>query len=169
MWSYRWLVQLSVDVHAAYVDRVCVEDSMFTFPWQLLNQELEADRPVLCMLHSLSLNAVLATNTFLQWTIQFSIASHVFVDCFLAGAMCYYLQQGRSGFSQYAIFSKDLFFRWPMASRRRSDGIVTKLIQYVVGSGVITACETFLACLLECSIDNALFATGHLLLGRSLL
>jgi len=54
------------------------------------------------------------------WTIQFSLACHVFVDCFLAGAMCYYLQQGRSGFSQ-------------------SDGIVMKLIQYVVGSGVITA------------------------------
>jgi len=54
------------------------------------------------------------------WTIQFSLSSHAVVDCFLAGAMCYYLQKGRSGFSQ-------------------SDGIVTKLIQYVVGSGVVTA------------------------------
>jgi len=54
------------------------------------------------------------------WTIQFSLASHAFVDCFLAGAMCYYLQKGRSGFSP-------------------TDSTVVKLMQYVIGSGMVTA------------------------------
>jgi hypothetical protein len=65
MRSYRWLVQLSVDVYAAYVDIVCVEDSTFTFPLQLLSRELQTDKPVLCMLHSLFLHAFLTANIFL--------------------------------------------------------------------------------------------------------
>jgi hypothetical protein len=38
-------------------------------------------------------------------------------------------------------------FRWPMASWRRVDSTVVKLMQYIVGSGAVTACETFFACI----------------------
>jgi len=34
-------------------------------------------------------------------------------------------------------------FPWPMTSWRRVDSTVVKLMQYIVGSGVVTACEMF--------------------------
>ena len=54
-----------------------------------------------------------------------------------------------------------------MTSWRRSDSIVTKLIQYVVGSGTATACETFFACyqsipsLKPCSQQGMYYCDAH--------
>jgi len=74
-----------------------VKDPIFTFSLQLLGPELESDPLSLCMLHTLSLRVLLTTNIFLQWAIPFVPASHAFVDCLLAGIMCYYLQKSRAG------------------------------------------------------------------------
>jgi hypothetical protein len=41
--------------------------------------------------------ASIVTMTVLQFEVQFGLAVHAFVDSFLAGAMCYYLQRGRTG------------------------------------------------------------------------
>jgi hypothetical protein len=84
-------------VYTEYVYSVCVKDSIFSFSLQLLMPELESDQLPLCMLHTLSLHALLATNIFLQWALPYCLASHAFVDCLLAGIMCYYLQKSRAG------------------------------------------------------------------------
>jgi len=68
--------------------------------------------------------ACFAVHSYLQidhflWQIQFALASHAAVDCFLAGAMCYYLQIGRTSFSSI-------------------DSTIVKLMRYIVCSGVAT-------------------------------
>jgi hypothetical protein len=80
-----------------YVDGVHVKDPIFTFSLQLLRRELESDQLSLCMLHTLSLHALLATNIFIQRAVPFIPACHAFVDCLLASVMCYYLQKSRAG------------------------------------------------------------------------
>lgn len=54
------------------------------------------------------------------WKIQFALASHAAIDCFLAITICYYLQTGRTGFSTM-------------------DTTVFKLIINVMASGVATS------------------------------
>ena len=54
-----------------------------------------------------------------------------------------------------------------MASWRRVDSTLVKLMQYIIGSGVVTACETF-ALAYFILIAKALIVTGHVLSRRSL-
>ncbi|KIM77003.1 hypothetical protein PILCRDRAFT_825752 [Piloderma croceum F 1598] len=104
------------------------------------------------MLHTLSFYALLATNTFLQWAIQFCLGSHAFVDCLLAGVMCYYLQKGRAGPGFSSV-----------------DSVVVKLMKYIVSSGVVTA-ACAIATLIAITLlpDSLLWTVFYYLLSKCL-
>jgi hypothetical protein len=55
--------------------------------------------------------------------------------------------RARASRRKWRYLLRGSIFRWPMASWRRVDSTVVKLMQYIVGSGAVTACETFFACI----------------------
>jgi hypothetical protein len=60
------------------------------------------------------------------------------------------------------LLGKSIFLS-SIASWCRVDSTVVKLIQYIIGSGVATACEMFFTCFLYYLISKPFVITGHVL------